>query len=69
MLGQLRLVEARVVLAPVVVGHALDPLPGHPAGQESRAHRRVDDHADPLPLGERQDLVLDVALDQRVLGL
>src|SRR5438552_1450839 len=38
-------------------------------GQHSRAHRGVDDRADPLALGERQNLTLDVALDQRVLRL
>ena len=36
-LGELRLLEARVVLAPVVLGQALDPLPGHPAGQQARS--------------------------------
>ena len=46
-----------------------DALAGHAAGQHPGAHRRVDDHADALPLGERQDLPLGVALDQRVLGL
>ena len=54
---QLRLLEALAVLAPVVVGQLLDPLAGHRAGQQARAHRRVDDHADPLALGERQELL------------
>ena len=40
-----------------------------PPRQQTRAHRRVDDHADPLALGERQDLVLDLARDQRVRRL
>ncbi len=37
---------------------------GHPTAQHPRPHRRVDDHPDPLPLGERQDLPLNLALDQ-----
>ena len=66
---QLGLAEALVVLAPVIIGERLDPLAGHRPGQQSRAHRRVRDHADPVALGEREDPALDVALDQRVLRL
>ena len=65
-LGQLRLLEALAALAPVVLGQLLDPLAGHRAGQQAGAHRRVDDHADPLALGEGQQLLLDLARDQRV---
>jgi len=61
---ELRLLEARIVLAPVILGQVLDPLAGHPAGEEAGAHRRVDDHADALSLGEGQDLAFDLALDQ-----
>jgi hypothetical protein len=67
-LGQLGLVEAWIGLAPVVVGQALDPFARHPAGEQARPHRRVDGHADPVLLGVREDLWLDVAFDQRVLG-
>ena len=66
---ELRLLEALAVLAPVVLGQALDPLARHRAGQQAGAHRRVDDHADPLALGEGQDLLLDLARDQRVRRL
>ena len=65
-LGQLRLLEARAALAPVVLGQLLDPLAGHRAGEQAGSHRRVDDHADPLALGERQHLLLDLPRDQRV---
>ena len=64
-----RLLEARVVLAPVVVRQARDPLAGHRAGEQPGAHRRVDDDADALALGEGQDLRLDLARDQRVRRL
>ena len=65
-LGQLRLLEALAALAPVVLGQLLDPLAGHRAGQQAGPHRRVDDHADPLALGEWQQLLLDLPRDQRV---
>jgi hypothetical protein len=64
-----RLLEARIVLAPVVVGQRRDPLAGHGAGEQTGGHRRVDDHADVLALGEGQDLALDVGMDERVRGL
>ena len=66
---ELRLLKARAVPAPVVLGQALDALPGHRAGQQARAHRRIGDHPDALAFGERQDLVLDLAGDQRVRRL
>src|SRR5262245_32255560 len=53
---ELRLAEALAAAAPVVVGQRRDPLAGHLPGQQARAHRRVDDDADPLALGERQHL-------------
>src|SRR5436190_7534 len=68
-LGELWLLEAGGALPPVVVRKALDPLPRHGAGQQSRPHRRVDDHADSLALAERQNLVLRFAVDQRVWRL
>src|SRR5438270_3633764 len=51
-LAELGLLETWVVLAPVVLGQVRDPLAGHPAGQKAGPHRRVDDHTDPLALGE-----------------
>src|SRR5690349_2847944 len=42
-----RLLEAWVVPAPVVVRECREALAGHRARQEARAHRRVDDYADP----------------------
>ena len=65
-LREARLLEARVVLAPVVLGQVRDPLTGHRAGQQAGAHRRVDDHPDSLALGEGEDLLLDLSRDQRV---
>src|SRR5215218_9112652 len=65
-LAEPRLLEAWVVLAPVVLGQAGDPLAGHRTGQQAGAHRRVDDHADPLALGEGKDLPLGLAVDERV---
>jgi hypothetical protein len=65
----LRLGEAPVLLAPVIVRQRRDPIAGHPARQQPGSHRRVDDHADPLAFGERQDLALGLARDERVLRL
>jgi hypothetical protein len=67
--GELWLLETRIVLAPIVLGQVLDPLAVHPAGQQPGADRRVDDHADPLALGEGQNLLLDLAGEQGVLRL
>src|SRR5262245_6325499 len=66
---ELRLPEAVAAPAPVVLGQALDALAGHLPGQEARGHRRVDDHADPVLFAVRQDLRLDLAVEQRVRGL
>src|SRR5439155_18781582 len=68
-LAELRLLETWVVLAPVVLGQACDPLAGHRPGQQAGAHRRVDDHADALALSERKDLLLHLAIDERVRRL
>ena len=57
------------MLAPVLIGESGDPLAGHRAGQQPRTHGRIHDHTNPIALGERQDLPLDAALDQRVLRL
>ena len=67
--GEPRIAELRAPRAPVVVGKRLDPLTGHRPAQQARAHRRVDDHADALALGEGQDLVLDLTCDERVRRL
>ena len=44
--GQLRLLEALIVLAPVVVGERADPLGAHRPAEQAGRLRRVDDHAD-----------------------
>src|SRR6185503_4306360 len=66
---EVRLPEALAAPAPVVVRQPLDPLARHLPGQHPGGHRRVDDHADPLALAERQDLVLDLTVEQRVRRL
>src|SRR5450432_4672334 len=38
--------EVGTAASPVVLGHVLDTLGGHLAGQQSRRHGRVVDHAD-----------------------
>jgi hypothetical protein len=61
-----RVLEPGVVLAPVVLGEGRDPLAAHRAREQTRTHRRVDDDSDSLALRERQELVLGIAVDQRL---
>ena len=67
--GEPRLVELRAALPPVILGQAGNPFTGHRAREQTRAHRRVDDHADPLALGEGQDRSLHAAIDERIRRL
>ena len=69
MIRELRFLEPRAALAPVVLGQTRDPLARHCAGQKAGAHRRIDDDADSLSLREREDLVLDLARHERVRRL
>src|SRR5919106_3958417 len=68
-LGKARLLEARVALAPVIVRERGDALARHRPGEHPGAHRRIDDDPDSLALGEGEELVFDLANDQRVLRL
>src|ERR671922_224633 len=61
-----RLLEARVALAPVVVGKARDPLARHRAGEHPGAHRRVGDHPDAVAGGGRPGTGLGPPPGQRV---
>src|SRR5581483_11869025 len=64
-----RLLKLFVVLAPVVVGQARDALTRHLAAEQSRLHGRIDDDADIILPTERQNLLLDLAIDERVVRL
>ena len=44
----------------------LDPLARHAPGEHPGPHRGVDDHADPFTFGQRQDLVFNLTVDQRI---
>src|SRR5436190_20266972 len=56
-------------LSPIVVRQSCNSLAAHRTGQQSRSHRRIADDANPLPRCERQDLVLDLAMEQRISRL
>ena len=68
-LRQPRLLELHVVAPPIGCRQRIDPLARHRPGEQSRQHRRVDEHANVVLLAVRQQLALDIAPEQRVRRL
>src|SRR6478672_9794986 len=66
LLAELGLLEAWIALAPVIVRQGCDSLAPHGTRQQARPHRRVDDYANPLAFSKGKDLLLDLAIDERV---
>ncbi len=67
--GQQRFLVVGAFPPPVVGRQRRHALARHRTGQQTRRHRRVGDHAYVVVEAERQDLVLDLPLEQRVRRL